>query len=381
MARLTRTQKYADLRNQLENGHTVDIQNENIVKTVEDKQEETIQPVIEPVVKPVENIEPVQPEVETPVESDDFVSLDLDSLLVDSVKNLNPEPVVSQPEPVVEEPVKTTEPVVEPQQPIVLDSVVEPISVEPTIELDSSLDLTNNYLEECLNEVNEYNKSKGLMTDDDIPSTILNEIHGTINDIKPVEEEFEDEEFTNTVTLEIKKILSELDEIEDVATPTPTPVATPSPVEQVVEPTPVVEEQPVIEEKLVQAQVAPTIEEQPTSEEEVNDILNAYLNADDGDTDLAKTMTVGKIEDVPAETDRQVAEDLTIQATLLSDQIPLEVKDASELVAEETEEEDDEEEFEQPNRILNYILGGLIVVLFAILIYIGYMILVAQGIL
>ena len=241
------------------------------------------------------------------------------------------------------------------------------------------------------------------MTDDEIPSTILNEIRGTFNDIKPVEEQIEDEEFTNTVTLEIKKILSELDENEDTVapvapsiTPAPTPVVTPNPVEQIIEaapelvvptpvvsPAPAVQEQPVVEEKLVQAQVAPTIEEQPTSQEQVNDILNTYLNAEDGDTELAKTMTVGKIEDVPAETETQAAEDTTIQVTLLSNQIPLEVKDTSELVAEETEEEDDEdeEEFEKPNRVLNYVLGGLIIVLFAILIYIGYMILVAQGIL
>ncbi len=436
MARLTRTQKYADLRNQLENGREVEIRDENISKSEEYKHEEVIPTVVEEVTPSVEVIEPIKEETkveveeveepvteETPVAesaNDDFIDIEELFKAADTEFDFEPitldEPVAEEPkveEPIISEPIKIeAEPIVETEEhetctctceeesstceceepcscetessieestiaeptvedPIVIEPIVEPIEVAPVAEEPEIEDLTNNYLEECLNEVNEYNKSKGLMTDDEIPTTILNEIRGTVaepakpatEDVKVEDLKIEDEDFTNTVTLEIKKILSELenDDSESVDTVTAEPVVS----------------TPVAEEKLVQAQVDPAEE---TTEEDVAEILKSYLNDEDGDEDLAKTMTVGKIEEVPSETEKPLAEEATIQATLLSEQIPLEVVKDTNTPVETSEEDEDEEEVEGPNRILNFVLIALIVVLLFVLGFIGYMILVAQGI-
>mgnify|MGYP007022386995 CR=1 FL=1 len=85
-------------------------------------------------------------------------------------------------------------------------------------------------------------------------------------------------------------------------------------------------------------------------------------------------MVVGNVADIDVADIKE--EDTTLQATLLSDSIPLEVKKTEEAV----EEDEEDEEVEAPNRILNFILIALIIVLLCVLGFIGYLILVAEGI-
>lgn len=430
MARLTRTQKYADLRNQLENGRETEIKSDSLSKFENKMDDLNITPVHEVKVEEViEDIKPVETVV-TPELDDGFEELELD---FEPVEILEETPVieelpVAQEEPEVEEDLslqtlnelsallgkeedddeeeeETTvqeevveevieeveeddededfsminfdqllgdvevEEVVEEVQETVQEEVVEEVeevvapSIEETLEtaaleVEEVEVINNHYLEECLNEVNEYNKQKGLMTADEVPVTILNEIRGNTTEVKIPSEVQVDDDFTNTVTLEIKKILSELALEEETTVQ-----------EEVVEESPVVQE--TVQEEVFEHPVQ--VQEEPVQEElsnDVADLLKTYLEPEQESVEdnLAQTMVVGNVADIKEE-------DTTLQATLLSDSIPLEVKKT-----EEVEEEEEEEEVEGPNRILNFILIALIFVLLCVLGFIGYLILVAEGI-
>lgn len=235
-----------------------------------------------------------------------------------------------------------------------LEEITEPVS-EPVVSKEDAEVIDNQYLEECLNEVNEYNKSKGLMTADEVPSTILNEIRGINTQEMPVVNEEVEDELSNTVTLEIKKILSEL-EAED-------------------------NKEEFVHE--VEAQMPPTVEEELPKE--VSDMLKSYMNNEENKTssDLEETMLVENMSDIKEEIKAvkdNAANEATLDSTLLNETMPLEVAGNTAAVRENHEDEDDEDEERGPNRILNFILISLIVVLLLILGFIGYLILVAQGI-
>lgn len=232
----------------------------------------------------------------------------------------------------------------------------EPVVLEPVVSREDAEVIDNQYLEECLNEVNEYNKSKGLMTADEVPSTILNEIRGINTQEMPVVNENTEDELSNTVTLEIKKILSEL-EAED-------------------------NKEEFTHE--VEAQMPPTVEEELPKE--VSDMLKSYMNSEENKTssNLEETMLVENMSDIKEEikaVKESVANEATLDSTLLNETMPLEVAGDTTVVRKaHDDEEDDEDEERGPNRILNFILISLIVVLLLILGFIGYLILVAQGI-
>lgn len=232
----------------------------------------------------------------------------------------------------------------------------EPVVLEPVVSKEDAEVIDNQYLEECLNEVNEYNKSKGLMTADEVPSTILNEIRGINTQEMPVVNENTEDELSNTVTLEIKKILSEL-EAED-------------------------NKEEFTHE--VEAQMPPTVEEELPKE--VSDMLKSYMNSEENKTssNLEETMLVENMSDIKEEikaVKESVANEATLDSTLLNETMPLEVAGDTTVVRKaHDDEEDDEDEERGPNRILNFILISLIVVLLLILGFIGYLILVAQGI-
>ena len=232
----------------------------------------------------------------------------------------------------------------------------EPVVLEPVVSKEDAEVIDNQYLEECLNEVNEYNKSKGLMTADEVPSTILNEIRGINTQEMPVVNENTEDELSNTVTLEIKKILSEL-EAED-------------------------NKEEFTQE--VEAQMPPTVEEELPKE--VSDMLKSYMNSEENKTssNLEETMLVENMSDIKEEikaVKESVANEATLDSTLLNETMPLEVAGDTTVVRKaHDDEEDDEDEERGPNRILNFILISLIVVLLLILGFIGYLILVAQGI-
>lgn len=299
-----------------------------------------------------------------PVDLLDSLLSDLDSI-TPVVENNDEE---SETIDVQKTPVETVTEEVEEETPV-LEEVNEPseeetapetdeelVVLEPVVSKEDAEVIDNQYLEECLNEVNEYNKSKGLMTADEVPSTILNEIRGINTQEMPVVNENTEDELSNTVTLEIKKILSEL-EAED-------------------------NKEEFTHE--VEAQMPPTVEEELPKE--VSDMLKSYMNSEENKTssNLEETMLVENMSDIKEEikaVKESVANEATLDSTLLNETMPLEVAGDTTVVRKAHDDEDDDEDEERgPNRILNFILISLIVVLLLILGFIGYLILVAQGI-
>ena len=269
------------------------------------------------------------------------------------------EPVVEE-TPVVEVPVTEEQPASQEEAELVAEEpVVEETPVdEKTYELPADNHMpedleerTNDLLHETISEVDKYNEENGDLTIHTLTSNMVNEIrHGEsaptvekapVEKIREVPaetfeevpaEEFKEvpvntvdeneEEFSNTVSMEISKIMNEVAEDEN---------ANEIPVEEVV--APVVEEHPVLTKAL---------EEEP--EEEVVEIRN-----------------LNELDENP------------VQNTL-SNTIPFVVapSDDEEVIDEETEEDS--------NTILNIILIILIVILVAVLGLIIFYILKTKGI-
>lgn len=269
------------------------------------------------------------------------------------------EPVVEE-TPVVEEPVREEEPVNEEVAELVEEEPVEVVeepaespAAEVTYDLPADNHMpenveegTSGLIHETISEVDKYNEENGDLTIHTLTSNMVNEIrHGesapTVEkepvieerpvEKKPVEEFVEvpidkidenEEEFSNTVSMEISKIMNEVAENKD---------ANEIPVEEVA--APVVEEHPVLTKAL---------EEEP--EEEVVEIRN-----------------LNELDEEP------------VQNTL-SNTIPFVVAPSNE------EEVIDEEVEEDSNTILNIILIILIVILVAVLGLIIFYILKTKGI-
>ena len=345
MARITRTQKYAELRNQLENGPEAQIKTKEL-EQFENKIEDL-------------KIEEVK---EEPVTSLEDLSKTLDESLEKEVKEeVTPKKDEAEYAPIdfedikeVKEEVKVEE--VKEETPA---EAIEPVKEETaaeTVSKPEEVKIDDNYLEECLTEVNEYNKSKGLLTAEEVPLVIANELRNVKN------EEKSDDDINDTVTMEIKKILSELDN------------KTPKEETKVEEvPNEVANEEVKVEAESVSEESLP---------EDVEELLKSYLAPEENkeeSEDLEKTMVAASIADVAKEADMKDTSTITNTitskpASLLNETVPLEV-------ASTVSKEDDDLEVEPgPNRILNIILISLIVVLVLILGFVGYLILVAQGI-
>lgn len=433
MERQTRTKKYSDLRNQLENnneveGKTADLSTyENKLKSVEEalkvsteevKEEVPVSVTEEEVKEPeitIDNQPQTVEEIQENLNEDNNSSEDLLDLLdlvseesteevsiveespvqetvteevkEETISNVEEaeETVVSAPE-VVEEVQETevaveevSEPVVEevieeaPQAETVIEEVPVEENTEKAVEVQTSGD---DYLEKTLEEVNQYNKAQGLLTADDVPERILGEVRGTT--VEEVKEESED--LNNTVTLEIKRIIASMEE----------------------EP----QSEEVVEE--VKVQEEPAQESSDTTNvdleklfatagisKEAAELLKPYLKAEPVEeshevvaqaievpemSEEEKEIEAVKIEEEIEKTkvDLLIADsDTTKDEKLLNDTIPF-VIDTNE---ESEEEVVEEEEDSTPNKILNIILIVLIVVLLAVLGVIIYWILLAQGIL
>ena len=345
MARITRTQKYAELRNQLENGPEAQIKTKEL-EQFENKIEDL-------------KIEEVK---EEPVTSLEDLSKTLDESLEKEVKEeVTPKKDEAEYAPIdfedikeVKEEVKVEE--VKEETPA---EAIEPVKEETaaeTVSKPEEVKIDDNYLEECLTEVNEYNKSKGLLTAEEVPLVIANELRNVKN------EEKSDDDINDTVTMEIKKILSELDN------------KTPK------------EETKVEEVPNEEANEEVKVEAESVSEEslpeDVEELLKSYLAPEENkeeSEDLEKTMVAASIADVAKEADMKDTSTITNTitskpASLLNETVPLEVTSAV------SKEDDDLEVEPGPNRILNIILISLIVILVLILGFVGYLILVAQGI-
>ena len=200
------------------------------------------------------------------------------------------------------------------EKPAKEEKPVEEVPASNDEEHDGTTTIVNgNYLDEAIKEANDYNHQEGNKTLDELKDQFYKKE-------EPVEEAKEkiNEEFSNTVTLEIDKVLSEVQKaVEDDK-----------------------EQTPVVEEK----------------KEDLNETV-VFKHPT-----LAKEATDG-LEILPMEE--------TLKLDVIDDTIPF--------TALEAEEDDDEEE-SGFGKIINVILIILIVVLLAIIGIIGYFLLAANGV-
>ena len=392
MARLTRTQKYAELRDRIAQDREESLKTSGLSE-YEDKLKKLNEYFnIEPDVNLDNNnqqnitfdrpVEEVKPQVDVKkAQEESMKSLDdiLDSMMKTTYVNEpvkeevkpveeKPQPVVTpvevKPQPVVEKPVEKkyvsptnnkplmevisdevaelssiigpTKTIVEEEKPVDAMSAINITVNEPQEkpELKDTLSQPNSFINDVLKEVDAYNRNEGRTTLDKLPDTIVDEVRHPQGLPKAEEEIKTDNDFSNTVTLEIEKVLNEIkNQGAQVEAPIDNTVVYKSAEFE-------------SDEAFKNAEVKSEVNEHPvlakTQEEPVIEIKNINET-------LSNTFT---------------------DANVLDDTIPF-VLDKSEI---------EEEEEEAPSKVLNIILGILIFVLVAVLGVIVYYILVAKGI-
>ncbi len=443
MEKLSRTKKYADLRSRLESDRETQIKSdslsgfENKVNTLEQNiKEEAAHNIISNVtpIKTISEAKEVKPTNDSP--SLDLFDDSLDSLLKElgeTVTKIEPAK-----EPIKEEPVKTEkeEPKEEPKEEIKDDSVEtdlfpwfkdtqveEPVkteevkeSVEPIKATPSSA--SDDYIDDTFKEVNDYIKSKGLLTADEVSNTILEEIRAkdkteesTLNrepalSLEPEEEpklteeqeaSLKQKKLDETVTMEIRDVLNALNIEEAKEEPVKT-----AETKEVEEPTKTEEEADGFKADDIRALFAndetETVKETETEEaketkkseaieteetkeaesieteeakEEVSDsaseLLGQYFNDDDATSDNTMVFYPEEHHAI-AQTLESEDKDTETNTSLLNETTVLQL------------DENEEEEEAAPNRILNIILTVLIIALIAVICFIGYGLLKTQGI-
>ena len=196
------------------------------------------------------------------------------------------------------------------------------------LEPDHSNETARSFVSETIQEVSDYNKQNGEQTIGQLTNNMVNEIrhHEEPKEVKEEVEEirFEgnDDDFTNTVSMEISKIMDEI----------------PADRREAVKPQPVVEEKPPVEEHPVLAKkLEDTVEE-----------------------DVVEIKTLNEIE----------AEE-TLTRDTVSNTIPFVVTN---------DDEDAEDDEEGSNTILNIILIVLIIILVVVLGLIVFYILKTKGV-
>ncbi len=438
MARLTRTQKYAELRNQLENSRETQLETEDLskyedrlsqlhvdglpkeeeTKSVEENSEEEIKKELNDSLDRLlaqmnaDVQRHIGPKVEESFKEDAIKVASEEvkqEILEENVDGSKDAEEVSEP---LQEP--TEEVTEEATAPEVSEEKVEDVNKEPdqeaepevkeekaaheTISIEDLMrsDIDDNYIKDTLDEVKAYNKSLGSITADDLPKTILNEIRGESEAPK------QEDDLSNTVTLEIKKILSELDE----------PETKEEAKEVIEEEKPEVKEEPItpisiespliadalgkIEPEKTKEEVAPTVDIDELRRavdglpKDVGDLLRQYLESTQEDVfaePKKEDILVPQEEPLVAEVKPEVTSEVKetpkepspIEAALMNETMPLQVEKTAAMPKIEDEEDEYEEEGAS-SKVLNVILIILIVILVLVLIVVAYLILVAQGI-
>ena len=263
-------------------------------------------------------------EEEASVESE-IVLPDLD---IPEVDELIEKPSVEEVPELVEQPI-ASENVALPEvdAPKIDEPVVEETSVEP-----SDVDV-NSLLDKTLEEVADYNTQAGRLTVDENLNSLIEDVrHGGFNDDE------EDDDFSNTVTLEIDKVLSEIN-LEPVTGPT---VSLDEVLDNTVEVDPIDAKREKAAEKLADTLTHPV---------------------------LTKTLEESPVEIKTL--DETFTKDLSTTATLS-------------FKKNEIAEEDDEDYYyddDKPNKVLNVVLIVLLVIFLIIVGVIVYFLLLAKGIL
>jgi len=365
MPRLTRTQKYADLRDQLSSDSEKSVLNsqlaqfENKVNEMQ-RQAESFRPVdnsqvdigtrtplfedlkkIEiPAFEPVQQVQ--QPQV-TVDDEDSFENIIAnikeetakleetsshtfsfeDKDFAEFVEQPIQKPLFEQPveKPLFEQPVEepVVQPVQEEEKPLIDESFFEDFKIEEP---------QTNVLQNTIAEVNQYNQNDGVANIEQITNQMVEDIRHPQEE-QSVDTLEKDEEFSNTVSMEITKIMDQLSNTN----------------------------------------TNPVIQPETNNQEDESDFMKSYFNVDDSlfkedNNDGIEIKNIDEIEPATSE---------------ISDTIPFMINTPE---AQEEYEEDDEDydEDEGSNIVLNVILIVLIVILLAVLGLIVFYILKTKGI-
>ena len=270
------------------------------------------------------------PEVNEIVEEEPSVESEivLPDLDIPEVDELIEKPSVEEAPELVEQPI-ASENVALPEADA--SKVDEPVVEEPSVE-PSDVDV-NSLLDKTLEEVADYNTQAGRLTVDENLNSLIEDVrHGGFNDDE------EDDDFSNTVTLEIDKVLSEIN-LEPVTGPT---VSLDEVLDNTVEVDPIDAKREKAAEKLADTLTHPV---------------------------LTKTLEESPVEIKTL--DETFTKDLSTTATLS-------------FKKNEIAEEDDEDYYyddDKPNKVLNVVLIVLLVIFLIIVGVIVYFLLLAKGIL
>ena len=270
------------------------------------------------------------PEVNEIVEEEPSVESEivLPDLDIPEVDELIEKPSVEEAPELVEQPIASENATLpEVDAPKIDEPVVEETSVEP-----SDVDV-NSLLDKTLEEVADYNTQAGRLTVDENLNSLIEDVrHGDFNDDE------EDDDFSNTVTLEIDKVLSEIN-LEPVTGPT---VSLDEVLDNTVEVDPIDAKREKAAEKLADTLTHPV---------------------------LTKTLEESPVEIKTL--DETFTKDLSTTATLS-------------FKKNEIAEDDDEDYYyddDKPNKVLNVVLIVLLVIFLIIVGVIVYFLLLAKGIL
>ena len=270
------------------------------------------------------------PEVNEIVEEEASVEPEivLPDLDIPEVDELIEKPSVEEAPELVEQPI-ASENVTLPE--VDASKIDEPVVEEPSVE-HSDVDV-NSLLDKTLEEVADYNTQAGRLTVDENLNSLIEDVrHGGFNDDE------EDDDFSNTVTLEIDKVLSEIN-LEPVTGPT---VSLDEVLDNTVEVDPIDAKREKAAEKLADTLTHPV---------------------------LTKTLEESPVEIKTL--DETFTKDLSTTATLS-------------FKKNEIAEEDDDDYYyddDKPNKVLNVVLIVLLVIFLIIVGVIVYFLLLAKGIL
>ena len=294
---------------------------ENIIDELEDDNKE--------VTNKIEVTKEVKEEAQTSKKEEETLKVDtLDLHKLDEILKEDVNKVEEVKEDIVEEVKEIEEDVAEKTKPIEeLKDEAFFEDIKPIEEIKEPEIINNEYVEGTLAEVEAYNKNDGCQTVEDISKTLIDNIRHNKEEKDAIEAE---DEFSNTVSLEIDKVLNELN----------------------------VDTSTVNLENVLDDEIAEPVEIKP---EEYADKI----------TDTFEHPVLTKKEEEPVEI---MPLEETFKQETIDDTIPFVMEDVKE--DEEVEYYDDE----KPNKILNIFLIILIVILLAILGVIAYYILYAKGI-
>lgn len=207
----------------------------------------------------------------------------------------------------------------------------------------------NDYLDEYINEVKEYNKKKGLLTDEDTQSNILNEIRSPKSSIiRP----FGDIDLNDTSSLKPFKNIHADDYIHE-------------------------ENNNTIEIPFISAE-----EKNNTISLEIKNLLKSEdLLADQKDDETPlDTKVYNELKSATVKDDEEHLLNETVQMVIepeLKENTPMIEKDKE---PTEVDDEDEDDYGEGSNRIINFVLIVLILVFLVVLGLVGYWILLQKGI-